>query len=358
MKTARVQKLCEKMRANGVDQMIVTSKANLYYFTGAWLDPMHRLLALIINADGSSLYYVNRLFSIDPCVRTELVFWDDVEDPIEKMAGAIRDGAVVAVDQDWQARFLLALMQARPGAKYINMPGLIDDLRAIKDQEELDLLAHSSHINDQVMGRLLENIRPDRTEAQLARMRYEMFAELGANAYGCNCIFSYGPHCAEPHHVSDDTLLKPGDSIMIDMGAPYQHYYSDMTRTVFYKEVSPEMETVYNTVLKAHLTAAEAIRPGVPCSEIDRIARDIITDAGYGVWFNHRTGHGIGLDTHEFPDISQSCERLLQPGMVFSVEPGIYLPGKGGVRVECLFVCTEDGHYCINEYPRDLRIID
>lgn len=358
MKTARVQRLCEKMKANGVDQVIITSKANIYYFTGAYLDPMRRLLALIINADGTSQYYVNRLFFIDPCVQTDLVFWDDTEDPTKMMGKAIRDGATVAIDQDWQARFLLGLMESQPKARYVNMPQLVDDLRAVKDEEELQFLAHSSKINDKVMEQLLDNVTPDITEEKLARMRYELFAEQGANAYGCNCIFSYGAHCAEPHHVSDGTLVQPGDSVMVDMGAPYNYYYSDMTRTVFYKEVSPEMETIYNTVLKAHLEASAAIKPGVPCSQIDKIARDIITEAGYGVYFNHRTGHGIGLDTHEFPDISQSCNRLLEPGMVFSVEPGIYIPGKGGVRIENLFVCTEDGHYSINNLSRELKVVD
>ena len=358
MKTARVQKLCEKMKAHGVDQVIVTSKANIYYFTGAYLDPMRRLLALIINADGSSQYYVNKLFLIDPCVQTNLIFWDDTEDPIQMMGKAIHDNATVAIDQDWQARFLLSLMQAQPNAKYINMPQLINDLRAIKDDEELQTLACSSMINDTVMENLLSRVTPDITEEKLAQLRYEIFSELGSNAYGCNCIFSYGAHCAEPHHVSDNTLVKPGDSVMIDMGAPYNYYYSDMTRTVFYREVSLEMENIYNTVLKAHREAAAAIKPGVSCSQIDKIARDVITNAGYSKYFNHRTGHGIGLDSHEFPDISQSCDRLLEPGMVFSIEPGIYIPGKGGVRIENLFVCTEDGHYSINRLSRNLKVID
>lgn len=358
MKAARVQRLCEKMKENGVDQVVVTSKANVYYFTGAYLDPMRRLLALIINADGSAIYYVNRLFHIDPCVKAELVFWDDTQDPTQMMGKAIKDGATVVVDQDWQARFLLGLMTAQPNATYINMPKMVDDLRAIKDEEEIAILKESSLINDKVLAEIFEHISPEVSELQLSRMRYEMFAKYGANAYGTNVIFSYGAHCAEAHHVSDDTLLKPGDCVMFDLGAPYQYYCSDQTRTVFYKEVSPEMEKIYNIVLDAHLKASAAIKPGVPCSQIDKIARDIITNEGYGEYFTHRTGHGIGLDSHEFPDISLSCHAPLQPGMVFSVEPGIYLPGKGGVRIENLFVVTEDGAESLNHLPRELKIID
>ena len=357
MKTLRVEKLCKKMREHGIDQVIVTSKANVYYFTGAYLDPMRRLLALIINSDGSSVYYVNRLFHIDSCVQTELVFWDDTQDPTELMGKAIKKGGTVAVDQDWQARFLLGLMKVQPDASYINMPELIDSLRAVKDQEEIEILKESSRINDKVMTEIFENIRPDISELALSRMRYELFAKYGANAYGTNVIFSYGAHCAEAHHVSDDTLPKAGDCIMFDMGAPCQYYGSDQTRTVFYKEVSPEMEKIYHIVLRAHLEASAAIRPGVPCSEIDRIARDIISGEGYGAYFTHRTGHGIGLDSHEFPDISLSCHAPLEEGMVFSVEPGIYLPGKGGVRIENLFVVTKDGSETLNHLPRELKVI-
>lgn len=357
MKTARIQKLCEGMAASGIDQVIVTSKENLFYFTGAYLDPMERLLALIVNSDGSSQYFVNRLFSVDPCVQTDLIFWDDVEDPILKMAASIRDGAVVAIDQDWPARFLLDLMQKQPKAHYINRPGLIADLRAVKDAEEIDLMKRSSQINDRVMSQLLERISGDITERQLANLRYELFAEQSANAYGTCCIFSYGAHCAEPHHVSDDTLVQPGDSVMIDMGAPYRQYLSDMTRTVFFREVSPEMEKIYHIVLNAHSEAARAIRAGVPCSAIDQIARNIITQEGYGEFFTHRTGHGIGLSPHEAPDISQKCDLPLKAGMIHSVEPGIYLPGVGGVRIENLYVVTEEGADSLNELPLELKVV-
>lgn len=358
MKTERVKKLTEKMKQQGIDQVVITSKANLFYFTGAWLDPMRRLLALIINTDGSAIYYVNRLFHVDPSVMAELVFWDDTEDPTVIMGKAIKENGTVVVDQDWQARFLLGLMQAQPNAHYCNIPKLINDLRAVKDEEELAVLKESSIINDKVMVEIFENISNKISELQLSRMRYDLFAKYGADAYGTNVIYSYGAHCAEAHHVSDGTLLKPGDCAMFDMGAPYMHYCSDETRTVFYKTVDPEMEKIYNIVLKAHLKASEAIKPGVKCCTLDKIARDIITEAGYGQYFTHRTGHGIGLDSHEAPDISLSDESTLKEGMVFSIEPGIYLPGKGGVRIENLFAVTKDGSETLNHLPRELKIIE
>ena len=158
MKSERVQKLCGKMKEYGVDQVIVTSKANVFYFSGAYMDPMRRLLALIINADGSAIYYVNRLFHVDPSVKADLVLWDDTQDPTQLMGKAIKEGGTVVVDQDWQARFLLGLMTAQPNARYVNMPKLVDDLRMIKDEEELDILTTSSLINDKVLAEIFENI--------------------------------------------------------------------------------------------------------------------------------------------------------------------------------------------------------
>lgn len=187
---------------------------------------MRRLLASIINADGSAIYYVNRLFHVHPSVMAELVLWDDTQDPTQLMGKAIKEGGTVVVDQDWQARFLLGLMNAQPNARYVNMPKLVDDLRMIKDEEELDILKTSSLINDKVLAEIFENINGDISELELSRMRYGLFAQYGADAYGTNVIFSYGAHCAEAHHVSDDTRLTPGDCIMFDLGAPYGHYCS------------------------------------------------------------------------------------------------------------------------------------
>ncbi|HBG67376.1 MAG TPA: peptidase M24 family protein, partial [Kandleria vitulina] len=163
---------------------------------------------------------------------------------------------------------------------------------------------------------------------------------------------------ADPHHVGDDSRLKEGDSIIVDMGCIYNGYCSDMTRTFFYKSVSEKQKDVYNLVLKAQLAAEAAIKPGLKLSDIDKVARDIISEAGYGEEFNHRLGHFIGRLTHEAGDVSSANDAIIKPGMIFSIEPGVYLPGEFGVRIEDLVLVTEDGCKVLNHYPKELMILE
>ena len=349
-------KIAQQLSAHGLDAMLVTSAPGEFYAAGFHGEGM----AVVTPAQ--TWYYTDSRY-IEAAgqlvkdaqvgmIRTGQTYRQLAQDIVSaqgiRRLGFEDNYMSVAEYSQWKEEVRAELVPASE---------ILDLLRMVKDEEELDILTTSSLINDKVLAEIFENINGDISELELSRMRYELFAKYGADAYGTNVIFSYGAHCAEAHHVSDDTRLTPGDCIMFDLGAPYGHYCSDQTRTVFYKEVSPEMEKIYHIVLEAHLQASAAIRPGVACSEIDRIARDIITNEGYGSYFTHRTGHGIGLDSHEFPDISLSCSEPLQKGMVFSVEPGIYLPQKGGVRIENLFAVTDDGAVSLNHLPRELKVI-
>ncbi len=168
----------------------------------------------------------------------------------------------------------------------------------------------------------------------------------------------FGPNGADPHHGPNETRIKVGDSVVMDIFIPIQRYWCDMTRTVFFGAVSEEGRRVYETVRAANEAAEAMIRPGIPMRDIDAAARKVITDAGYGPYFTHRLGHGCGLECHEPPDNSSACEVLARPGMVFSVEPGIYLPGKLGVRIEDLVLVTETGCEVLNAYPKDLLVVE
>ncbi|HIX82898.1 MAG TPA: aminopeptidase P family protein, partial [Candidatus Erysipelatoclostridium merdavium] len=171
-------------------------------------------------------------------------------------------------------------------------------------------------------------------------------------------IVAFGANGANPHHENDDSQLKPGDSVIIDMGCKYHGYCSDMTRTVFYKEVSEEAKKVYQLVRKANEAAEAMIKPGVKLCDIDKTARDIISEAGYGKEFNHRLGHFIGRDVHEYGDVSVNFDLEVKEGMTFSIEPGVYLPGKFGVRVEDLVLVTKDGCQVLNSYSKDLIVVN
>ena len=234
----------------------------------------------------------------------------------------------------------------------------VDAARLIKDEEEQRLMRESSRKNDETIEATIRQLSRGMTELEVAKIYLKEAAARGASGPSFEPLVCYGPNCADPHHGSDErTRLKDGDSVILDVGLTWQDYCSDMTRTVFCGEPTDEQKRVYELVRAANAAGRAAVHPGVPVSEVDRAARKVIEDAGYGKYFIHRTGHGIGLEEHEFPDVSATGTAVCTPGMCFSVEPGIYLPGKFGVRVEDLVIVTEDGCDTINAVLRELRVI-
>ena len=216
----------------------------------------------------------------------------------------------------------------------------------------------ASKINDQAMVRFRELVKEGITEKEIADQTLEIYKELGAEGFSFDPIVSFGANAADPHHMPDDTVLKAGDVILFDVGCIKGGYCSDMTRTFCYKEVTAKNKEIYDLVLNANRSAIAKIKPGVPLCELDKTARDIITEAGYGEGFNHRLGHFIGLSEHEFGDVSLTNETKAEPGMIFSIEPGIYLPGDTGVRIEDLVLVTEDGVEVLNSYTKELQVIE
>jgi Xaa-Pro aminopeptidase len=219
---------------------------------------------------------------------------------------------------------------------------VVDELRAVKDQEEIDLIDKAVEIADLALGKVAPSIEPGRTESQVAWEIEKAMRELGAESNAFDIIVGAGPNGSLPHHRADDTVIRPGDPIVIDMGATYQGYRSDLTRTFCVGGPDERFREVYDIVLGAQLAAEEAVRPGVTGGEIDAVARDFIDDAGYGNRFGHGLGHGVGLAVHELPRIGPGSPDILTDGMVFTIEPGVYLPEWGGVRIEDV-VSIENG---------------
>ena len=234
----------------------------------------------------------------------------------------------------------------------------VDRVRMIKDEKEQQLMIEASKINDLVVDEVI-NIcaKGNLTEEEVSKQLEGIYQKHGCVGNSFEPIVAYGKNGADNHHSGDDSRLKAGDSIVIDIGGLYKGYCSDMTRTVFYKEVSPKQKTVYELVLKAQKAAEAMIKPGVRLCDIDKCARDIIAEGGYTVEFNHRLGHFIGRDVHEWCDVSQNFDLEVQEGMTFSIEPGVYLQGEFGVRIEDLVLVTKDGCKVLNSYPKDLRVI-
>lgn len=238
-----------------------------------------------------------------------------------------------------------ALLKAIEEAENSNNPELIpttsivEKLRIFKDANELALLSEAIRIADEAIDQVGPQIEPGVTEEAVAWELEKAMRERGAEMISFDTIVGAGPNGALPHHRADESVIKPNDAIVIDMGAKYQGYCSDLTRTFFVGEPDDKFRKIYNIVLQAQLAAEEQVTAGMTGKECDAIARDIITDAGHGDDFGHSLGHGVGLEVHEYPHVGPTAEEdVLEDGMVFTIEPGIYIPGWGGVRIEDIVV--------------------
>ena len=263
----------------------------------------------------------------------------------------------LGVDKVWPSQFIIRLMEALPGLTPALGSAPVDEARMCKDAEEIARMRESSRMNDEALRRTLGQLREGMTELELQDAYLRNAKEVGGEGGSFTPITCFGANCAEPHHDNDGTRLKRGDSVILDVGLMHRRYASDMTRTAFFGFATDEQKRVYDVCRRANEAGRAAVRPGLPMCEFDRAARRVIEDAGYGKYFIHRTGHGIGLEVHEHPDNSSTSQTIARPGMCFSVEPGIYLPGSFGVRVEDLVVVTEDGCETLNALPRDLLIL-
>lgn len=255
-------------------------------------------------------------------------------------------------------RFLeLSLLRAAaPQVEWMATDGALDSLRAVKEPAEIDCMQRAAVIAEQALEATLPLIRPGMTEREAAAELTLQLLRAGSDPVGAfDPIVAAGPNSALPHATPTERPLQPGDLLLFDWGARVGGYISDLTRVFAVGEVEPELAEIHALVQRANQAGVQAVRPGVPCGDVDRAARDVIGAAGYGEHFFHRTGHGLGLETHEPPYIRGDVEEQLQPGMTFTVEPGVYLVGRGGVRVEDDVVVTEQGVRSLSSAPRQLR---
>ncbi len=355
MKTSRLNRVLEGMQKTGLKQALITSTESIYYLTGLWIAPGERLLALLVTESGCRLF-VNHMFATPAVEGLALTEFDDNDDSVAALAAFAAPG-LIGIDKAWPSRFLLSLMEKRPDVKPVNGSQPVDAARMLKDEEEIAALRESSHMNDRVTGMLRKSLIAGETELTVARRYGELGAAEGATGLGFEPLICFGAGCAEPHHATGLTRLQKGDAVILDVGLNVNHALSDMTRTVFFGSATDEQKKVYDIVLRANAAGKAAVKPGVKLSDVDRAARGVIEEAGYGPHFLHRTGHGLGLEVHEPPDVSAASEAVAQPGMVFSVEPGVYLAGRFGVRVEDLVLVTEDGYESLNQLDHSLIIL-
>lgn len=351
----RLNKIANKMKQRQIDQLLVTAEDSIYYLTGQHIHPGERLLVAAIDQHANLTLYTHQMFACT-LEHGEVVYYRDEDAPVEKLASALVGATLIGVDKTMRAQFLLRLMDL-VSAKYIIGSAAVDDVRLLKDTDELKRMRQASLLNDQAMAKVYQLIaKGNDSELEMQRKIEEIFIELGAEKNSFTPIICYGAAASEPHHLCDNQRLQ-GGAVIVDMGCVYRDYCSDMTRSFYRGEPTDDYKRAYQAVLDANLAAIDKVAPGVPLSDIDLAARSVIEQAGFGEYFIHRTGHGIGIDVHEFPDVSATSEAVCQVGMVFSIEPGIYIPGQFGIRIEDLVTVTADGCEVLNHYDKSLSQI-
>lgn len=357
MKTERVTNVLKRMKEIQLSQFLICDPLSIYYLTGKYINPGERFYALYLNENGKHLIFLNELFTVTEELGIEKVWYSDVNPVMDIVAQRIDHTRVLGVDKNLPARFLLPLEEKKAATGFTLASVCIDKTRGCKDVSEQEKMKAVSKINDLAMAEFKKLIVPGVTEIQMAEQMLSIYKNLGAESYSFEPLVAFGANGAEGHHEPNDTVLKEGNSVLVDVGCFKDMYCSDMTRTFFYKEVSKEHRKIYELVKKANETAISELKPGMKLKEVDKIARDIITKAGYGPNFTHRLGHFIGLEVHEFGDVSSVNEDLVEPGMIFSIEPGIYLERNVGIRIEDLVLITEDGCIRLNQYTKELEIV-
>ncbi|MFF0454508.1 M24 family metallopeptidase [Nocardia africana] len=359
----RLERAAELTRAAHLDALLITPGPDLRYLLGSAAQSFERLTCLVVPASGETPSVVVpklELAALDGSAAGELglrmVSWVDGVDPYGVVKSTLNAGARVAVDDAMPALHLLPIADALT-AMPVSATPIIRELRMIKDAAEIDALRRAGAAIDRVHARMGEWLRPGRTEAEVAA---DITAAIVAEGHDRAdfVIVGSGPNGANPHHSHSDRTIEAGDVVVIDIGGPVEPgYFSDSTRTYVLGEPDPEIAERYGALERAQAAAVAAVRPGVTAESVDAAARNLLSEAGFGEAFIHRTGHGIGLSVHEEPYIVAGNETVLRPGMAFSVEPGIYFGGEWGARIEDIVVVTEDGGESVNRRPHGLTVL-
>jgi D-alanyl-D-alanine dipeptidase len=358
----RLARARRESEAAGLDAVVVAPGPDLLYLIGYGLPPLERLTALIVRPERDPVLLVPELerqrAAASPAGRlVEFATWRDGESAHHAARRLLPDrGTFGVIDQLW-ARHLIELERECPDATFVPASRVLSRLRIRKDAGELELLARSGRSADQAFAVISGEELSGRTEDEVSQALRRHLVEAGCHSPSFWIVGS-GPHSASPHHEPGARTIVRGDPVVLDFGGRVGGYGSDLTRTVSVGEPSRQVKEVHEIVLQAQEASFRAIRPGVTAEQVDHAARHVIEEAGYGAAFIHRTGHGIGLEEHEEPYIVRGNTQLLEPGMCFSIEPGIYLEDRFGVRIEDIVAVTEDGAVRLNNAPRELTVVD
>ena len=366
----------EGLARRGAAALLIGVGSDLRHLTGHVAHPMERPTMLVLPASGEAAIVVPRLESMAAAASpagaaglVEIVPWAETDDPygiiaarIARIPGETGPGRLL-VDPGLWAMHLLALQRALPGRTFGLATEVTRELRIVKQPDEIERLRAAAHAADRALDQIAHAPLVGRTEADVSREIGERLVAEG-HQIAQFAIVASGPNSASPHHNASERVIQAGEPIVLDIGGTLDAYCSDMTRTIWVTGGDPakgpteEFRTIYELVRNANAAATAAVAPGAACEQLDEVARRVIREGGYGDAFIHRLGHGIGLDGHEDPYLVADSTDSLSVGMAFSIEPGIYLEGRFGVRIEDIVVCAQAGPDVLNEAPRELLVVD
>ena len=355
---ARRKKLRRLIKQQGIDALLVTNYTNVTYLTGFTVDDSYLLVTGTDEIILSDARYTTQLQ--EECPGLKLDIRGPGVDMVEAIARAARSAKLrkLGCEADSMTVGLQQRIDGKLSKVEINATsGMVETLRLIKDRKEIDLLREAVRFAQKGFEVLRATLRGDLTEKQVAADLEHQLRGLGAKGCSFPSIIAVGDHAALPHATPTDRRIEESSFVLVDWGADGGLYKSDLTRVLATGKISPKLERIYRVVLKAQIQAIAAIKPGVTCHQVDRVARGVIEKAGFGKRFGHGLGHGIGLDIHEGPRLTSNNPQELQPGMVVTVEPGIYLPGFGGVRIEDDVLVTKKSHEVLTDVPKQLEDI-
>ena len=358
---SRIARVREEMVRSGVDAVLLSVGHDLPYLTGYHAMPLERLTMLVVPREGLATLVIPRLEAprvhLHPTV-FGLVPWNETDDPVAIVAKIAAGARTIAVGDQMWARFLVELLGHLPHASYSRAVDIVGPLRRVKTASEIAALQRAGAAADRVAAQLHAGHIPlvGRTEAQVSADISQRLLDEGHDVVNF-AIVAAGENAASPHHHPGGRVIRTGELVLCDFGGTMADYCSDITRCVFLGEPTPEVRDAYAVLKEAQAASVAAAVVGVTCESVDAAARDIIAAAGYGDYFVHRTGHGIGMEAHEDPYIVSGNTERLEPGHAFSIEPGIYVPGRFGMRLEDIVVATAEGPLPMNAVSHDLVVL-
>ena len=362
----QLKELSKWMTEQNIDFTFLTSTDNVFYFSSFYSDPHERLLALLLFKNEEPILVCPSMEKNDAKNagwKFDIIGYSDIDNPWEmiqqKVSAKLSSIKKIALEKEhlnvnrWEA-----IHTAFPSIEsVVSAEEKVNQLRMVKTEKEVAIIKEACKWADYAIEVGCSELAEGKTEMQvLAAIEYEL-KKKGIAQMSFSTMVLTGKNGTSPHGTPGGTKIQKGDLVLFDLGVVVDGYCSDITRTVAFGDINEEQKKIYDTVLKAQLAAIDASKPGTACSVIDLAARNIISEAGYGDFFPHRLGHGLGISVHEFPSLTETNPLVLQEGMVYTIEPGIYVPNIAGVRIEDDVYITKDGAEILTKFPKELQII-